>query len=141
MINFQYINSKKITLSKKSVWLKNVITNEDKILGNVVYVFCNDNYLLEQNIKFLKHDYLTDIITFDYCKGNVVSGDILISTERVEENAKKYKVEFMLELDRVMVHGLLHLLGYNDKTKEDIKEIRQKEDYYLSKKNDFRTKV
>ena len=134
MINFQYINSKKITLSKKSVWLKNVITNEDKILGNVVYVFCNDNYLLEKNIKFLKHDYLTDIITFDYCKGNVVSGDILISTERVEENAKKYKVEFMLELDRVMVHGLLHLLGYNDKTKEDIKEIRQKENYYLSKK-------
>lgn len=134
MINFHYINSKKITLSKKSVWLKNVITNEDKILGNVVYVFCNDNYLLKQNIKFLKHNFLTDIITFDYCKDNIVSGDILISTERVEENAKKYKVEFMLELDRVMVHGLLHLLGYNDKTKEDIKEIRRKEDYYLSKK-------
>ena len=78
--------------------------------------FCNDNYLIKQNIKFLNHNYYTDVLTFDYSDQDIISGDILISVERVYDNAKKFNVEFLSELDRVMAHGLLHLLGYKDKT-------------------------
>ena len=111
---------------------KKVITTEKKQLGEIVFVFCKDAYLLEKNIQFLKHETLTDVITFDYCKGNQISGDILISVERVQENSEIFEVTFLNELDRVMVHGLLHLLGYKDNTKEDAKLIRSKEDFYLS---------
>ena len=111
---------------------KKVITTEKKQLGEIVFVFCKDTYLLEKNIQFLKHETLTDVITFDYCEGNQISGDILISVERVKENSEIFEVTFLNELDRVMVHGLLHLLGYKDKTREDAKLIRSKEDFYLS---------
>ena len=132
MIDFQFIDTKIIQLKNSNDWLKKVITTEKKQLGEIVFVFCKDAYLLEKNIQFLKHETLTDVITFDYCEGNQISGDILISVERVKENSEIFEVTFLNELDRVMVHGLLHLLGYKDKTKEDTTLIRSKEDFYLS---------
>ena len=131
MIDFQYINTDKISTKDISNWLKDVTTKEGKEIGELVYVFCNDDYLIEKNIQFLKHDTLTDVITFDYCNEGVISGDILISTERVKENALKYEVNFLTELHRVMVHGLLHLLGYKDKSESDTALMREKENYYL----------
>jgi len=134
MIEYQYIESNKIINSDAiSLWLTNVIKEEGQQLGELVYVLCKDEYLLEKNIQFLDHNTLTDIITFDYCKGEIVNGDILISTERVEENSKTYKVNYLTELHRVMVHGLLHLLGYKDKNEKDAKTMREKENYYLNK--------
>lgn len=132
MIDFQFIDTKIIQLKNSNYWLKKVITTEKKQLGEIVFVFCKDAYLLEKNIQFLKHETLTDVITFDYCEGNQISGDILISVDRVKENSEIFEVTFLNELDRVMVHGLLHLLGYKDKTREDAKLIRSKEDFYLS---------
>ena len=132
MIDFQFIKKEPVLLKNSAKWLKNVITIENKKLGDIVFVFCNDTYLLEKNIEFLKHNTLTDVITFDYCKGDEISGDILISLDRVKENSKIFKVNFFNELDRVMVHGLLHLLGYKDKTKTDSKLMKSKENFYLS---------
>jgi rRNA maturation RNase YbeY len=132
MIDFQYINTENILLENKANWLNKVITNENKKTGEIVLVFCNDSYLLQKNIQFLKHDTLTDVITFDYSEGEEISGDILISVDRVKENSEVFEVKFSSELDRVMVHGLLHLLGYKDRTKKDAKLMRQKEDFYLS---------
>ena len=132
MIDFQFIDTKIIQLKNSNDWLQKVITTEKKQLGEIVFVFCKDAYLLEKNIQFLKHETLTDVITFDYCEGNQISGDILISVERVKENSEIFEVTFLNELDRVMVHGLLHLLGYKDKTREDAKLIRSKENFYLS---------
>tara|TARA_B110000444_G_C18361839_1_gene376369 strand:+ start:101 stop:505 length:405 start_codon:yes stop_codon:yes gene_type:complete len=132
MINFQYINTENILLENKANWLDKVINNENKRTGEIVLVFCNDSYLLQKNIQFLKHDTLTDVITFDYSEGEEISGDILISVDRVKENSEVFEVKFSSELDRVMVHGLLHLLGYKDRTKKDAKLMRQKEDFYLS---------
>ena len=131
MIDFQYINTDKISTKDISSWLKDVTTKEGKEIGELVYVFCNDDYLIEKNIQFLKHDTLTDVIAFDYCNEGIISGDILISTERVKENALKYEVDFLTELHRVMVHGLLHLLGYKDKSESDTALMREKENYYL----------
>ncbi len=132
MIDFQYIKVKKISFKNTKHWLEKVISNEEKSLGEIIYVFCNDEYLLEKNISFLNHDTLTDVIAFDYSENNIISGDILISTERVSENAKKFNTDFFTELDRVMVHGLLHLLGYKDKKNSDSKLMQKKENYYLS---------
>ena len=132
MIDFQFIEKKNIPLKKKIDWLKKIIASEKKQLGDIVFVFCSDAYLLEKNIEFLKHNTLTDVITFDYCKNDEISGDILISLDRVKENSKIFKVNFFNELDRVMVHGLLHLLGYKDKTKKDSKLMKSKENFYLS---------
>ncbi len=131
MIDFQYINTDKISTKDISNWLKDVATKEGKEIGELVYVLCNDDYLIEKNIQFLKHDALTDVITFDYCNDGIISGDILISTERVKENALKYEVDFLTELHRVMLHGLLHLLGYKDKSQSDTALMREKENYYL----------
>ena len=132
MIDFQFIDVKKIALKNSDDWLKKVIATENKQLGKIIFVFCNDYYLLKKNIQFLKHDTLTDVITFEYSMDGQISGDILISVDRVKENSKKFDVTFLNELDRVMVHGLLHLLGYNDKSKQDAKLMRSKEDFYLS---------
>ena len=101
-----------------NAWLKMVAESEVKKLGNICIIFCSDNYILDVNIKFLGHDYFTDIITFDYCEGNVLSGDLFISIDSVRENAEYYKTEFSDELNRVIVHGLLHLIGYDDHTDE-----------------------
>ena len=113
-------------------WLKMVAESEVKKLGPLSIIFCSDNYILDINIKYLQHDYFTDIITFDYCEGDVVSGDLFISIDSVRENALHYGVRFEDELDRVMVHGLLHLIGYDDHTAEETALMRQKEDYYIS---------
>tara|TARA_B100000902_G_scaffold82752_1_gene87341 strand:+ start:7008 stop:7418 length:411 start_codon:yes stop_codon:yes gene_type:complete len=134
MIRFQNTNQlKKFNVYKTKKWLKNIILQEGKRTGDIVYLFCNDNYLLKKNIKYLNHNYLTDIITFDYCEKNIISGDILISVERVEENSKIFNVDFSIELNRVMAHGLLHLLGYKDKKEEEKVKIRKKENFYLKK--------
>ena len=115
-----------------SAWILSVIKNESFVLGDVNYIFCDDKYLLEKNIKYLKHNTLTDIISFDYTEGDNISGDIYISVERVEENAKELSIPFLDELHRVMVHGILHYCGYKDKLKSEKNEMRSKEDYYLS---------
>ncbi|MBQ7222879.1 MAG: rRNA maturation RNase YbeY [Bacteroidales bacterium] len=113
-------------------WLRFVAEAETKRIGDVNIIFCSDPYILDVNIKYLGHDYFTDIITFDYVEGNVLSGDLFISVDSVRDNAAFYGVEFPVELRRVMVHGLLHLIGYDDHTSEDQKTMRSKEDYYLS---------
>ena len=134
MIDYQYVENQELSnIDKISLWLNNVIEEEGMQIGEVVYVFCKDDYLLERNVQFLNHNTLTDVITFDYCKGKIVNGDILVSTERVTENSNIYKVDYLTELHRVMAHGLLHLLGYNDKNEKDTKTMREKENYYLNK--------
>ena len=117
-----------------SRWLKFVAESEAKRLDDISVIFCSDNYILDVNIKYLKHDYFTDIITFDYCEGNLLSGDLFISIDSVRENASFYGTEFSDELNRVIVHGLLHLIGYDDHTDEDIAMMRAKENYYLSQR-------
>ena len=117
-----------------SRWLKFVAESESKRLGDVAIIFCSDNYILDINIKYLQHDYYTDIITFDYCEGNRLCGDLFISVDSVRENAFLYGTEFVDELNRVIVHGLLHLMGYDDHTEEDIAMMRAKENYYLSQR-------
>ncbi len=115
-------------------WLKMVVESEIKKMGDLSIIFCSDRYILDVNIKYLQHDYFTDIITFDYCEGDRISGDLFISIDSVRENALFYGTEFDDELDRVMVHGVLHLLGYDDHTPEDITVMREKENYYVKMK-------
>ena len=124
-----FILKKKLILRN---WVIQTIESEGKKEGKICFVFCNDEYLLKMNNRYLHHDTYTDVITFDYSEGETISGDILISIERVKENAVKYKVKFDDELHKVMIHGVLHLLGYKDKTPGDITLMRLKEDYYLS---------
>ena len=134
MIDFQYIENDKLSNTEDlNLWLNSVIKEEGMVIGELVYVFCNDEYLLKKNIQFLNHNTLTDVITFDYSEEEIISGDILISTERVVENAKIFNVNYLTELHRVMVHGLLHLLGYKDKIEKDANTMRKKENYYLNK--------
>lgn len=134
MIDFQYIENDKLSnIEDLNLWINNVIKEEEMIIGELVYVLCNDEYLLKKNIQFLNHNTLTDVITFDYSEKKIISGDILISTERVVENAKIFNVNYLTELHRVMVHGLLHLLGYKDKNEKDADIMREKENYYLNK--------
>lgn len=113
-------------------WLSNVCEQEGKKLEEVNVIFCSDEYLLEMNIQHLDHDYYTDIITFDYCEDNRILGDLFISKDRVEENARTATVDFLEELNRVIVHGVLHLIGYKDKSPSDELLMRNKEDWALS---------
>ena len=112
-------------------WLKMVAGSEIRKIGDINIIFCSDNYILDVNIKYLQHDYFTDIITFDYCEGKVLSGDLFISVDSVRENSIEFGTDFEEELHRVIVHGVLHLIGYDDHTEEDKKVMRQKENYYL----------
>lgn len=114
-------------------WLKEVIKDAGKKIGEINYIIVSDEYLLQMNQLYLKHDTYTDIITFDYCEDNTVSGDMYISIDRVRENAINFNVTEEHELNRVLVHGLLHLLGQKDKTKSDALEMRRKEELWLSK--------
>ena len=109
-------------------WLQQVIISEEKKEGDINYIFCDDEYLHEINVKYLNHDDYTDIISFDNAVGNILHGDIFISTERVTENAEKFQVTFQNELKRVIAHGLLHFCGYKDKTNVDAQLMREKED-------------
>lgn len=111
-----------------SVWLEKVVVGEGSSIGQLNYIFCNDEYLLELNRKYLKHNTLTDILTFDYATGKEIVGDIFISVERVRENSQDFEVSFEDELLRVMAHGVLHMLGYKDKTDSDRVKMRSKED-------------
>lgn len=120
-------------IKKARKWLSDSIKAEGKTLGEISIIFCNDKYLHEMNIKFLDHDTLTDVITFDYNEGNQISGDIFISIERVKENTALFSKSQTEELHRVMLHGVLHLCGYKDKTKRDVAVMRQKEEEYLSR--------
>ena len=113
-------------------WLRLVAESEVFTLGNISVIFCSDNYILDINQKYLHHDYFTDIITFDYSEGGRISGDLFISVDSVRENSVEYGTEFEDELHRVIVHGILHLIGYDDHTEDEIKTMRSKEDYYLS---------
>lgn len=113
-------------------WLKLVAESEIRRLGDISIIFCSDRKILEINLEYLQHDYYTDIITFDYCEGETLSGDLFISVDSVKENASYYGVEFSDELNRVIVHGILHLIGYDDHTEKQKKQMREKENYYLS---------
>ena len=112
-------------------WIEYTIRNEGKELGNISYIFCSDEYLWEMNKQYLNHDYYTDIITFDYVKDNIISGDLFISYDRISDNAEKFGVLRETELLRVMIHGVLHLIGYDDVTDELEQEIHRKEDFYI----------
>ena len=126
MIHFFFENIDEFTLAEDlETWMKNIITTEDKKLGEINYIFCNDEYLLKINQDYLQHDYYTDIITFDY---------IFVSVERVKDNASTLFKDFNSEFHRVLAHGILHLCGYKDKTEEEEKMMRSKEDFYINLK-------
>ena len=112
--------------------IKAIAEEESREVGDISFVFCDDNYLLKINNEFLDHDTYTDIITFDYSVGNELISEIYVSTDRVEENAKKYNQTFENEIHRVMIHGVLHLCGYKDKLTEEKQIMRDKENHYLS---------
>jgi len=125
------VSSPKIQKRKINSWIKETITSEEKTPGDISFIFCSDAYLLKVNNQYLNHDYYTDIITFDYVENNIISGDIFISCDRVKENAAEYKTGFENELSRIIIHGVLHLLGFKDKNKKDKLLMTQKEDFYL----------
>lgn len=133
MILFNSLND--FTLRQKLLykrWLSRLAASEGYKIGDINYIFCDDEYLLGINQQYLQHDTYTDIITFDYVEGKVLSGDIYISTERVRENARIYHVDFENELKRVLSHGVLHLCGYKDKTETDAAQMREKENFAIS---------
>jgi rRNA maturation RNase YbeY len=117
--------------SELKTWIKTIIEKEKRSLGNLNYTFLSDDSLLKMNIEYLKHNTYTDIITFNYNEEKKVSGDIFISVDRVRENARKFEVSFEEELHRVIIHGVLHLCGYKDKTKTDSEMMRKKENSAL----------
>ena len=133
MIAFNYESDFKLTNEEDlGTWVENCITSYDFRLGELNYIFCDDAYLHKLNVEFLKHDTLTDIISFDNSLGNQINGDIFISVERVKENASSFNTTFKNELHRVIIHGVLHYCGYNDKTKKEADIMRTKEDAALS---------
>ena len=128
MISFNY--ETEFTLENETLfsdWISRVILSENKKEGDINYVFCDDEYILEINKQYLDHDYYTDIISFDYCVGNELHGDVFVSIERVKENATDFDVTFDEELKRVIIHGILHYIGYKDKSEEEELLMRQKE--------------
>lgn len=132
MITFQNTSKFKVKdLRKKKLWLNSISNNEGKKIESLSFLFVDDEEMLKYNKKYLQHESYTDVITFDNSIEKRIAGDIIISLERVNDNAKFYQVSYNYELQRVMAHGLLHLLGYNDKNKEEKKIIRKKENYYL----------
>lgn len=134
MFKFSSTTSFNLTSQERvSLWLLDVIDKEEKAIKEISFNFCNDKELLKVNQEFLSHDNLTDIITFDYSDSSGIIGEILISTERVKDNALDFDQPFDVELRRVMVHGILHLCGYKDKSDDDKILMTKKEDFYLSR--------
>lgn len=133
MIAFNYETDFELVNEEKYAnWISDSIVKEGLEEGEINYIFCDDEYLHKLNVEFLNHDTLTDVISFDYCMGNLISGDIFISIERVKDNAKDLGISFNDELPRVMIHGVLHYCGFKDKSVEDAKEMRAKEEEYIS---------
>ena len=133
MINYFFENIDSIEISDKiSPWLRDLIISENKKLGEITYIFGDDEYILKVNQDYLKHDFYTDVITFDYVKGKIISGDIFVSLPRISDNAKMLEKDFDREFLRVLAHGILHLCGYKDKSQEEISLMREKEDYYIN---------
>ena len=129
MISFNYESD--FSLEQEEVyasWIETIVESENKILGEISYIFCDDDFLHNINMQYLNHDTLTDIISFDYTEGDVISGDIFISVERVEDNANDFNVTFVEELKRVLAHGILHYCGYKDKSDSDVLLMRAKEE-------------
>ena len=129
MISFNYESD--FSLEQEEVyasWIETIVESENKILGEISFIFCDDEYLHSINLQYLNHDTLTDIISFDYTEGDIISGDIFVSIERVEDNAKDFNVPFDEELKRVLAHGVLHYCGYKDKSDEDALLMRTKEE-------------
>ncbi|MEX1193333.1 MAG: rRNA maturation RNase YbeY [Brumimicrobium sp.] len=124
--------SHKVDQNKLNNWLQRLAKEENKTLGPISIILGSDDWLLKANNTYLNHDFYTDIITFDYSEDNTISGDLLISVERVYDNADQFNVSRETEFNRVVVHGVLHLVGYKDKSDKDSIEMRKKEDYYLS---------
>ncbi|MDO8952208.1 MAG: rRNA maturation RNase YbeY [Draconibacterium sp.] len=121
----------KLQKSPLKKYINLLINSELNKVGEISIILCSDKYLLEINIEYLKHNYYTDIITFNYVEGNIISGDLFISVDRVKENSTEFNTSLIKELYRVIFHGILHLIGYNDKTEEEQKIMRGKEDLYL----------
>lgn len=136
MIEFQSQSGYQLDQQEDIVrWLSDLIKEHEYSEGDIQYVFCDDEYLLELNQEFLQHNTLTDIITFDYSLGRELHAEIYISTERVKDNAAKFSVEFTEELHRVMAHGLLHCMGHKDKSQEESEEMRSAENKALLRRN------
>ncbi|UOU99339.1 rRNA maturation RNase YbeY [Chryseobacterium daecheongense] len=133
MIQFFYENLPESVNTEYTKWLEDLILTEGKKLGEINYIFCDDEYLLKVNQDYLQHDYYTDIITFDYVKGKTISGEIFVSLQRISDNASTLSKNYEEELRRVLGHGILHLCGYKDKTEEEEREMRRKEDVYLAR--------
>ena len=132
MINFNYETKFKLDNEQSILrWVSGVITSEGFKEDEINYIFCDDNYLHKLNVEFLSHDTLTDIISFEYSIGKNLQGDIFISIERVRDNAQDFEVSFESEINRVIVHGILHYCGYKDKSEEDANIMRSKENFYL----------
>lgn len=133
-ISFNEVDITFVLKGKKRTkeWVETTIRKEHKKTGHIAFNFCSDEYLLSVNKQHLNHDYYTDIITFDFCDNNIISGDIYISIDRVKDNAKTQGTSFTSELLRVVIHGVLHLCGYKDKRPSEARQMRQKEDFYLS---------
>lgn len=134
MIHFHSENIELPSISQADIsrWIKQIATQNGKKIGNISYIFCDDAKILEVNNQFLQHDYYTDIITFDYSSDKVISGDIFISVDTVKSNAESLKTDFFEELHRVIIHGILHLCGQDDKTEKSQKEMSKKEDEALN---------
>ena len=133
MIAFNYETSFQLKDEKAlENWIIETVSKEGFKVGEINYIFCDDTYLHKLNVEFLQHDTLTDVISFDNTLGKLISGDIFISIERVEENSKDFDVSFENELHRVMIHGVLHYMGYKDKSEEDKKKMRAAENAALS---------
>lgn len=138
MIQFFYENLPESVDADYKQWLEDLILSEGKKLGEINYIFCDDEYLLKINQDYLQHDYYTDIITFDYVKGKTISAEIFVSLQRISDNASTLSRDYEDELRRVLAHGILHLIGYKDKTEEEEKEMRRMEDVYLEKYRDLK---
>lgn len=142
MILFHTDNSIKFNFTNKrqyKSWISDIILSYNKSIGDINYIFCSDEKILEINKEFLQHDYYTDIISFDYCEGNLMSGDIYISIDTIKSNSIKYNTLFTEELNRVLIHGVLHFIGFKDKSKIDASKMREAENTALTSINKYLT--
>lgn len=129
--NTENVGMPKLKRRETNEWIKNVAEKYHKKIGEIAYIFCNDEKILEVNRQYLNHDYYTDIITFDYCEGTMLNGDIFISLDTVKSNAEEFGAPFEEELHRILIHGILHLCGQDDKTPETKAEMTRKENEAL----------